>query len=67
MPRYVPEDSLQSPRFTGPSTFACLPLVSDLTDVDVAIIGVRFDTGVTRRNSVQLSPVRRGTRSGSPE
>ena len=29
MPRYVPEDSLQSPRFTGPSTFARLPLRPD--------------------------------------
>ena len=27
MPRYVPEDSLQTPRFTGPATFARLPYV----------------------------------------
>ena len=27
MPRYIPEDSLESPRFTGPSTFARLPFV----------------------------------------
>ena len=37
MPRYVPEDSLASPRFTGPSTFARLPYVRTLEDVDVAI------------------------------
>jgi hypothetical protein len=30
MPRHTPEDSLQSPRFTGPSTFARLPLVVHL-------------------------------------
>ncbi len=39
MPRYVPEDSLKSPRFTGPSTFARLPYVRTLEDVDVAIVG----------------------------
>src|ERR687886_627744 len=38
MPRYVPEDSLQSPRFTGPSTFARLPHVRTLEDVDLAIV-----------------------------
>jgi agmatinase len=49
VPRYVPEDSLASPRFTGPSTFARLPFVRTLDDVDVAIVGVPFDTGVTYR------------------
>ena len=43
MPRYVPEDSLKSPRFTGPSTFARLPYVRTLEDV--AVVGVPFDTG----------------------
>jgi agmatinase len=56
MPRYVPEDSLQSPRFTGPSTFARLPLVRDLEDVDVAIVGVPFDTGVTYRVGGRFGP-----------
>jgi agmatinase len=56
MPRYVPEDSLQSPRFTGPSTFARLPLVGDLADVDVAIVGVPFDTGVTYRVGGRFGP-----------
>jgi agmatinase len=56
MPRYVPEDSLQSPRFTGPSTFARLPLVRDLDDVDVAIVGVPFDTGVTYRVGGRFGP-----------
>ena len=56
MPRYVPEDSLQSPRFTGPSTFARLPLVSALDDVDVAIVGVPFDTGVTYRVGGRFGP-----------
>jgi agmatinase len=56
MPRYVPEDSLQSPRFTVPSTFARLPLVRDLDDVDVAIVGVPFDTGVTYRVGGRFGP-----------
>lgn len=56
MPRYVPEDSLQSPRVTGPSTFARLPLVQTLEDVDVAIVGVPFDTGVTYRVGGRFGP-----------
>jgi len=56
MPRYVPEDSLKSPRFTGPSTFARLPLVRTLEDVDVAIVGVPFDTGVTYRVGGRFGP-----------
>ncbi len=56
MPRYVPEDSLQSPRFTGPPTFARLPLVDTLEDVDLAIVGVPFDTGVTYRVGGRFGP-----------
>ena len=56
MPRYVPEDSLRSPRFTGPELFARLPLVRDLEDVDVAIVGVPFDTGVTYRVGGRFGP-----------
>ncbi len=56
MPRYVPEDSLASPRFTGPSTFARLPHVRTLVDVDVAIVGVPFDTGVTYRVGGRFGP-----------
>ncbi len=55
-PRYVPEDSLKSPRFTGPSTFARLPLVSDLDGVDLAVVGVPFDTGVTYRVGGRFGP-----------
>jgi agmatinase len=56
MPRYVPEDSLASPRFTGPSTFARLPYVRTLDDVDLAIVGVPFDTGVTYRVGGRFGP-----------
>ncbi|MGZ6372340.1 MAG: agmatinase [Candidatus Limnocylindria bacterium] len=56
MPRYIPEDSLLSPRFTGPSTFARLPHVRTLEEVDVAIVGVPFDTGVTYRVGGRFGP-----------
>ena len=56
MPHYVPEDSLQSPRFTGPATFARLPQVRTTDDVDVAFVGVPFDTGVTYRVGGRFGP-----------
>src|SRR3972149_11880395 len=56
MPRYVPEDSLKSPRFTGPVTFARLPHRQTLQDVDVAVLGVPFDTGVTYRVGGRFGP-----------
>jgi agmatinase len=56
MPRYTPEDSLKSPRFTGPSTFARLPFIRTLEDVDLAIVGVPFDTGVTYRVGGRFGP-----------
>ncbi len=56
MPRYVPEDSLLSPRFTGPATFARLPYVRTLEDVDLAVLGVPFDTGVTYRVGGRFGP-----------
>ncbi|HEY3523187.1 MAG TPA: agmatinase [Candidatus Limnocylindrales bacterium] len=55
-PRYAQADSMQSPRFTGPSTFFRLPLVRDLTDVDLAVVGVPFDTGVTYRVGGRFGP-----------
>jgi agmatinase len=56
MPRYGPADSLKSPRFTGPSTFARLPYVRDLDGVDVAITGVPFDTGTSYRVGGRFGP-----------
>jgi agmatinase len=55
-PRYVPEDSLKSPRFTGIPTFARLPHVRELEDVDLAVIGVPFDTGVSFRAGGRFGP-----------
>ncbi len=56
MPRYVPASSMESPRFTGPSTFARLPYVTALEEVDLAVVGVPFDTGVTYRVGGRFGP-----------
>src|SRR6266540_3999718 len=56
VPRYVPRDSSESPRFTGPITFARLPNVTSLDEVDVAFVGVPFDTGVTYRVGGRFGP-----------
>jgi agmatinase len=49
MPRYQPASTRESPRFTGPPTFARLPYVRTLEEVDVAVVGVPFDTAVSYR------------------
>lgn len=56
MPHYLPEDSLRSPRFTGIPTFARLPNVRTLEDVDLAVIGVPFDTATTYRTGGRFGP-----------
>jgi agmatinase len=55
-PRYVPEDSLKSPRFTGIRTFARLPHIRTLEDVDLAVVGSPFDTGVSFRAGGRFGP-----------
>jgi agmatinase len=55
-PRYVPEDSLKSPRFTGIPTFARLPNVRTTEEVDLAVVGVPFDTGVSFRAGGRFGP-----------
>ena len=47
---------MKSPRFTGPATFARLPLVRTLEEVDLAVVGVPFDTGVTYRVGGRFGP-----------
>lgn len=56
MPRYQPVDASQSPRFVGVRTFMRLPHVTDLADVDVAILGIPFDTGATFRAGARFGP-----------
>jgi agmatinase len=55
-PTYRPEDSSKTARFIGIPTFARLPYVRTLTDVDLAIVGTPFDTGVTFRTGGRFGP-----------
>jgi agmatinase len=56
MPRYGPASGLESPRFSGIRTFARLPQTRDLAEVDVAVVGIPFDTGVTYRVGARFGP-----------
>ncbi|MGC8488593.1 MAG: agmatinase [Clostridia bacterium] len=51
-----PLDALVSPRFTQIATFARLPHDRDLTDVDVAFLGIPFDDGTTYRTGARVGP-----------
>jgi agmatinase len=49
-------DSGKSPRFAQPATFMRLPYLTDLQGVDVAILGVPFDSGTSYRSGARLGP-----------
>jgi agmatinase len=49
-------DATKVPRFAGPATFARLPEIDDVSDVDVAIVGIPFDSGVTYRPGTRFGP-----------
>src|SRR2546430_15198024 len=56
-PLYGPSDSKVSPRFSGIRTYARLPHVTGrLEGVDVAIVGIPFDTGGTYRVGARFGP-----------
>jgi agmatinase len=55
-PRYGPPDALHSPRYSGVKTFARCPLVGDPEGVDVAVLGVPFDTATTNRPGARFGP-----------
>lgn len=46
----------EMPRFGGPATFMRLPTATELTDIDVGIIGVPFDIGTSNRPGARLAP-----------
>jgi agmatinase len=63
-PRFGPPDATTAPRYTGPRTFARLPHVEvPHEDVDVAVIGVPFDTATSFRTGARFGP--EGIRSAS--
>ena len=57
MPRYGPPDASKAPRYTGIRTFARCPFVQDeLDSVDVAVLGIPFDTATTMRPGARFGP-----------
>jgi agmatinase len=63
MKGFKPTDPLQSPRFAGISTFLRLPHITRLDGVDVAFVGLPFDTGVAFRAGARFGP--KAIREGS--
>ncbi len=53
---YRPLDAMAYPRFAGIRTFMRLPHVTDLMGVDMAVVGVPFDTGGTFRVGARFGP-----------
>ena len=53
-----PVDGTAVPRFAGPATFARLPRLDEVptADVDVAVVGVPFDAGVSYRPGARFGP-----------
>jgi agmatinase len=59
-----PVDASVVPRFAGLSTFARLPRREDVGRMDVAVVGVPFDSGTTYRPGARFGPahIRQGSR-----
>ena len=55
-PRYGPPDALTTPRYGGVRTFARCPHVEDAEGVDVAVLGIPFDTATTNRPGARFGP-----------
>ena len=51
-----PPDHTINPRYTGISTFMRTPYVQDPTNLDIAMIGVPFDSAVTNRPGARHGP-----------
>jgi agmatinase len=51
-----PADGQVVPRYAGLSTFARLPRLEDVPGLDVAVVGIPFDAGVTYRPGARFGP-----------
>ena len=51
-----PADGFVVPRFAGISTFARLPLITQVPRAHIAVVGVPFDTGTTYRPGARFGP-----------
>lgn len=52
----LPTDSLETPRFCGVPTFMRLPMATDLSQLDAAIIGLPSDSGAPFRTGARFGP-----------
>ncbi len=50
------KDPIQRPRYTGIPTFMRAPLSEDWNNVDIGLVGVPFDGGVTNRTGARHGP-----------
>ena len=59
-----PVDAAVVPRYAGEATFARLPRLDEVTQADVAVLGVPFDSGVSYRPGARFgpSPIRESSR-----
>src|SRR5260370_3261113 len=55
-PRPEPFDALVYPRFSGLTTFMRLPHGPRAQELDIALIGIRFDGGTTYRSGPRFGP-----------
>jgi agmatinase len=56
MKGYGPDSGTQSPRVAGVTTFLRLPHVTQFDGVDVAVVGLPFDTGLAVRTGARFGP-----------
>jgi agmatinase len=55
-PLYGPPDASRAPRYTGIRTFARLPHVREPEGVDIAVVGIPFDTATSFRPGARFGP-----------
>lgn len=53
---FRPVSGTELPRFAGPSTFMRLPQIDDPAEVDIALVGLPWDTGSTNRVGQRHGP-----------
>jgi len=61
-------DATKIPRYAGLPTFARLPQIDDVSDIDIALLGIPVDTGVSYRPGARFGPshVRQSSRLMRP-
>ncbi len=52
-----PEDGRKVPRFAGSGSFARLPEVDRVSDYDIALLGIPFDSGTSYRPGARFGPM----------